>query len=510
MSSMKVLQSLPDFEVSAADLVVTAQLLLTRKTQLKKLADRKNYEVSGLMAHGFSTYDDAEKALTRINAIAGTLLKQALELDANEITALELLSGLYKDRLEFESALLCDQMAISLQPNSKELRISEIKSLLALERFDEAVDVVALEKNLPKESIECIQLPSFSEWGEKISGSMREINQCKPFIYPFTAIFNGKTFLVDHSVEQNPLPVVHAQDVTVIDGFVPRKGDFSYIFEYGHDVLVGRSDAVWDNAFIHKKNKETTVIEEPCIYLTGVEWHYQNYYHALAQNFPRLALLLENPEYADYRVAVPAAIRSWGIAFLAEMGVSEDKLILLPNRVNSVLRNAVIPEMRRVASRDEIQAMRRRLAVHTQQQGTRRFFIGRRTLPSHGRLLVNEEEIAAIALEFNFEEVDTVGMSIREQIDLFSQAEAICGPNGAAFANLIYAPENTAVICMSPKETIGSWYPDLAAQCGQNFYWCFGNFLPEGSGSRLLPKLPYFINPADFRKSLEIAVKRSS
>jgi hypothetical protein len=98
-------------------------------------------------------------------------------------------------------------------------------------------------------------------------------------------------------------------------------------------------------------------------------------------------------------------------------------------------------------------------------------------------------------------------MSIRQQIDLFSDASAVCGPNGAAFANLLYAPDSASATCLSPWETLGSWYPDLAALCNQRFYWGFGRFLPEGRNSRLIPKVPYYIDPEDFGRLLEMALE---
>ena len=43
-------------------------------------------------------------------------------------------------------------------------------------------------------------------------------------------------------------------------------------------------------------------------------------------------------------------------------------------------------------------ALRRRLRVNAAVRGTRRFFVGRRSIRSHGRLLVNEAQIAGCAI----------------------------------------------------------------------------------------------------------------
>jgi hypothetical protein len=426
-------------------------------------------------------------------------------MKADDIIALKLLAGLYRDRGEHDSALACDRRAMAAGPEDNEAKISAAKSLLALERFDEAMDAAAVAKGIPRDRLECMRLLAFREWGESV-GQISVVNNAEPYGYRFPGFVDGKIIPIDYVVDQRPLSVVHAQDLTVVSGFIPTKNGAAYIFEFGMDVLDRHSKIAWKGAFVREANTKTRVIEEPCIYLSGAGWHYQNYYHALGQNFPRLALLLDRPEYADFSIAVPASVRPWNLDFLKELGVPADRLVLLPGGENALFRNVVVPAMRRTASKDEIQSLRRRLGVNSRQRGSRRFYIGRSSLPANPRLLVNEPEIAAIAAAHGFEEVDTAGMSIRQQIELFGEAAAICGPNGAAFGNLIHAPDSAAVICMSIRETVGTWYPDLASLCNQPFYWCFGSFLPEGRSSRLLPKLPYFINPDDFKTSLEIAL----
>ena len=507
MSSVMPPLELPDFDIRSADLVATAQLLLSRKPQLEKLAYRKRCEVSGLRSHGFTIFDDAERALSRINSTAGTLLKQAVAIKQDDNLALKLLAELYRQRGEHESALACDRMAMASQSQDKGAKISAAKSLLAMGRFDDAIDVTAVATGIARDRLECIRLVPFKDWGERISSQAKVVGNAEPFAQRLTCVIDGKTVLVDQTVEQIALTVVHAQDLTVIDGFIPKKNDTGYVWDYGvADILASRSEAAWETAFIHNTNTDTRIIDEPCIYIGGVAWLYRNYYHVLAQNFPRLALLLDMPEFADFRIAIPATIRPWGLEILQEMGVSAERVVLLDTRQNALLRHGVVSVIRHVVGKDEIRALRRRLGVNARQQGTRRFFVGRRTLRSHGRLLINEVEIASIAAEYGFEEIEPGGMSIRQQIELFGQTAAICGPGGAAFGNIVYAPDNAAVICMTPREVVGTWYPYLAGVCNQPFYWCFGNFLPEGSSSRSIPAMPFFINPGDFRRILEIAV----
>jgi hypothetical protein len=497
---------LPDFDVGPADLVATAQLLLTRKPHLERLVNRKRCEVPGLRDHGFTTFDDAARALSRINSIAGTLLKQALEIKQDEPVALELLAGLYRERGEHAAALACDQAAMACRTDNGDSRISAIKSLLALGRFDDALEAAAAATGIARDRLECIRLLDFPDWAKHVSGRKRELSGAEPFRHPLTCVMDEKTFVVDHVVEQTPLSVVRVGDLAVIDGYVPVKDGACYVWDYGvADILASRSEAAWDNAFIHAANADTLAVEEPCIFPGGVGWLYQNYYHALAQYLPRLALLLDTPEYARMKIAVSAAIRPWGLELLEAMGVGPDRVVLLRDRQTALLRDATVPVIRPAVSRDEMLSLRRRLGGDPRKRGTRKIFLGRRAIHAHGRLLINEAEIAAIAVAHGYEEIDPGGMSIRQQIELFGAAAAICGPGGGAFGNIVYAPRDAAVICLSPRESIGTWYPDVAGLCGQPFYWCFGSFLPEGRISRSVPAMPFVIDPADFTRILELA-----
>ena len=503
------LDGLPEFPLDPGDLVATAELLLSRKPQLEKLADRKNYGVPELRALGFSTYDDAEQALARINSIAGALIRQSVTRNPADAAALRLLADLYRERGENEAALRCDEAAVAAGPATVEARVGVVKSLLALGRYEAALDAYAGAKIIAREELECIRLLPFREWTARVTGEIRISIDAAPLTQPLICAVDGTIVPIERTIGQTPLLVAHARDVVLIDGFIAVKDDCGYVFELGRDVLRPRTEVVWKDAFIHKRNRESRVIDSPCLYLGGVEWHYQNYYHALAQNFPRLAPLLDEPDYAGLDIAVPACIRPWGIEFLKEMGVSPERIVTLANQENTLLRQAVMPMMRSVPTRAEIQALRRRLGVHSEHRGTRRLFIGRRTLPSHPRLLVNEAEIATVAAQFGFEEIEPGNMSIRQQIELFADAAAICGPNGAAFGNVLYAPDHTPVICMSPREAAGPWYPNLAALCDQPFYWCFGHFLQEGRTSRQVPRVPYVINADDFKLLLETALGKA-
>lgn len=67
----------------------------------------------------------------------------------------------------------------------------------------------------------------------------------------------------------------------------------------------------------------------------------------------------------------------------------------------------------------------------------RRIFLTRSA--GRGRTLSNYEEIEALLREWNFETVDTDGMSLREQAQLFRECRYVIGIHGAGLTNIIHA-----------------------------------------------------------------------
>jgi len=64
------------------------------------------------------------------------------------------------------------------------------------------------------------------------------------------------------------------------------------------------------------------------------------------------------------------------------------------------------------------------------------------------RLLLNDRELEERLAAIGFELLDLNGLSIVAQVELFSQAEIVVGPMGAAVANIVWCPEGTPVVVL--------------------------------------------------------------
>ncbi|MDC7682874.1 glycosyltransferase family 61 protein [Asticcacaulis sp. BYS171W] len=76
----------------------------------------------------------------------------------------------------------------------------------------------------------------------------------------------------------------------------------------------------------------------------------------------------------------------------------------------------------------------------------RRLYVPRR----HTRVVLNDDAVRACLTPYGFEIVDTDQLSFAEQVEIFSAAEAVVAPHGAALTNLIFARPNCKVLEFFP------------------------------------------------------------
>ena len=307
-------------------------------------------------------------------------------------------------------------------------------------------------------------------------------------------------------VRPEGLSVAEVQDLTLFCGHVPVAQNNSFIkgtMENGRTLQLPFAQIAGDSAIIVDNVDVDQTIDGPCLVLCGAPIHYKNYFHAVAQNFIRLPLILRDPAFAGLPLVVSETIRPWGEDFLAAIGVSRDRLIYVKNDRSTMIRHALVPSpptRLRAPSIEEAEALRAALfADGPPPAGQNRLFVTRDVLPKLARLLINEQRLQEIALEHGFTIIDPGRMTILEQIKTFSQAAVICGATGAGLTNLLYAPEDAAVICFSPREICRSFFVGISAVTRQRFNWCLGSFLPEAQASSKYPQLPYSIGEEDFR-----------
>lgn len=176
-----------------------------------------------------------------------------------------------------------------------------------------------------------------------------------------------------------------------------------------------------------------------------------NYFHWLLEAMPRLWLAQREGLAADTTVWLPP-LRPWMADMIDALqpidrratqgdGITRCARLLMPARGLSNIHTFCAHAF---AMADEIRDRHASAAP-----SGRRFFITRAGAGS--RKLINEDEIIEIAAQHGFETIEPQHLAFREQVELFSGADAIAGPLGAGLANAVFMRPGSALIEIAPE-----------------------------------------------------------
>jgi capsular polysaccharide biosynthesis protein len=200
-----------------------------------------------------------------------------------------------------------------------------------------------------------------------------------------------------------------------------------------------------------------------------------NYFHWWADALPRLGVA-EEAGIRHFQVIVPQEMEDWQRESLDRLGVDANRQEPFGDdhwRVESLLLPSLIgySGMMRPWAADWL---RRRIGLPRPSTRRRRIYL-RRTKAGYRRV-ANEADIVPILEQYNFEIWETQGMSLGEQMKLFSRAECVVSIHGAGLANLLFAPPGVKVIeFMSPiSEYANSCYYSLCAAAGHVYGYILG------------------------------------
>lgn len=195
-----------------------------------------------------------------------------------------------------------------------------------------------------------------------------------------------------------------------------------------------------------------------------------NYYHWLIELLPKLFLYQNQQDVDDLVVLAPTQVletpqllealelvnfRKFPVRFVAPgESVQVDKLWWLPSENLSVFnkraglsysaKDFLFSPVILNQFRDEIIAKVKNISTSS----PKRIFLAR---PPHRRPY-NEEEVFAVFKRYGFEKVRPDLLSFAEQVSIFQNSEAIAGPTGAAWTNLLFSVRDTPCFFWRPDE----------------------------------------------------------
>jgi hypothetical protein len=198
-----------------------------------------------------------------------------------------------------------------------------------------------------------------------------------------------------------------------------------------------------------------------------------NYYHWLIDLLPRLCLIrsVEGFEPFDY-LLVNGSRAPYEEISLRALGVPLEKISYVDGHDRFQIEKVTIPSMdhhSKVIAPWKVQTL---CAVRDSMPRTagarpRRLYISRKSAAV--RRVVNEPELANILCEARFRIVELEFLSWPEQIALFSDAEVVVAPHGAALANTVFCQPGALLAEISTRSGYRDYYLRLAVSSGVRY-----------------------------------------
>lgn len=242
-----------------------------------------------------------------------------------------------------------------------------------------------------------------------------------------------------------------------------------------------------------------------------------NYYHWLFEQLPKLRLLDEAPQYDDWPLLVDAGHHPNLLAALGRVNLARRPVIEIEPGARHRVHRLLVPEAGvrmpvdfragatvyaddiLFAPRALAYLRRRFLPAGAGQPGCRRLYLRRG--PAGYRRLLNEQVVQAEFVARGFEVVEPGGLSLDEQIALFSEAAIIAGPTGAGMANMVFAPAQCRVLVLYYDSVPYFYFSTLAATLQQNLMYLLGE--PESGSNANLYQRDFTIDPAHVGPALD-------
>jgi capsular polysaccharide biosynthesis protein len=236
-----------------------------------------------------------------------------------------------------------------------------------------------------------------------------------------------------------------------------------------YDTLWGDENFERSEINTRRRLRPATPLAGTCASLISL-WQ-GNYHHWLFDALPRLAAL-ELAELNHLPLIVPERLAAFQRDTLNVLGYPPDQWRAYAGE--HVRPDTLVwPSPASIIgypSRYAIDWLRRRLlpALITPSSARgRRIYVSRARASS--RRVQNELDVIAALAPYGFETVHTELLTIREQAELFSTAEAVVAPHGAGISNILFGTR-LAVLEIAQPRYMNSCYYTLAGTC-RHHYW---------------------------------------
>jgi capsular polysaccharide biosynthesis protein len=199
-----------------------------------------------------------------------------------------------------------------------------------------------------------------------------------------------------------------------------------------------------------------------------------NYYHWIVDLMPRLALLKKVAGgFGDFgQILINGSSAPYEKASITQIGAPLDKLRYVDGQCRFQIEKATIPSMdhsSKIVAPWKIRVLREMgdAAGVADHQTPARVYISRKRAAV--RRILNEAEFTPLLQKNGFMLVELESVSWGEQIKLFSNADVVLAPHGAALANIVFCRPKTLVAEIGTRSGYLEFYWSLASSAALDY-----------------------------------------
>lgn len=253
---------------------------------------------------------------------------------------------------------------------------------------------------------------------------------------------------------------------------------------YASESIYGRSLLEQDPDY-HAPKPRPIVTKSGSFFSLLVIWSKSgSYYHWLHDTLQRLYRVIELlPE--DTRYIVPASLSSFQLETLRIVGVEENQLAFFSGEAVWELETLYFSPPTTNSGSHRLEAdewLRDKFFSEygvRPTTGGRRIFISRQGMSQ--RRMANERAVSAYLQKHGFETCMPETLSLRDQVELFSQADVIVAAHGSALANMLFARPGLVVVDMIQPSML-TWayvFWAMSEELGHRYWYFLAESVPR-------------------------------
>lgn len=230
------------------------------------------------------------------------------------------------------------------------------------------------------------------------------------------------------------------------------------------------------------------------------------FWHWMIENLP-MVMIAEDKGYDGYYI-IPAA--SHARQSIELLGVNPERILEYQGGhlyVETLYLPQRIAGCRLIYYPDILTSLRKKILdkidLVQNREHNQRIYISRNKLSSGKRIVVNEDALLQLLTDYGFKTVYTEQLSLKEQIELMSQANVLVTPHGAGMIHTLFMPSGSLVIELFAPSYINPAMLPTIDILKHRYYMIPGYFNSPGN-----PIYNWGYNIEAFLQVIEITLRR--